>query len=209
MEQQPYRWSPEVERQFVSLARVGAKAPLIVEQIGCSERMARRLLARYRAGLPLNTARVGKSAKSSASRRRTPSRPLTSPGTAWQPSIAIMGADAQQPYRDRVLDRAARGWDARRISGAVKVPLKLVLEWLGQAPAPVVAPAKQEPYRRPGEHVAGTGWPLIVRDHDDWPADARFEDDHRALRREPLWRPARVDSDRMSYCSSAASWAAL
>jgi len=32
---QPYRWSPAVEARFLDLARVGANAVLIAEQLGC------------------------------------------------------------------------------------------------------------------------------------------------------------------------------
>ena len=206
----PYRWSPEVERQFLALVSVGCSAGIIAEQIGCSERMARRLVMRWKAGLALNMEppRVGKVAL-------VPPKPRPGrPGRSWLATIMDLSPEEREPWRLRVIEKAKAGQSVDRISNAVKVPKAAVLEWIAEwrssaevEAEPVadedgeVEEAPRLPPVRPG-HV----WPRVTMREGDWPADARFEDEPRACRPEPRWLPSRTISDRASYISNATAW---
>lgn len=204
----PYRWSPEVERQFLALVEVGCTPAIIAEQIGCSERMARRLVMRWKAGLALNMERprVGKVAL-------VPPKPRPGrPGRAWIANIMDLSPDEREPWRLRVVEKAALGHSIERISNAVKVPKGVVVEWIAEWRGEVVIDEPEiddESGPHPTPIDPGYYWPRVTMREEDWPADARFEDDPRACRPEPRWIPVRTSSDRMSYCSNATAWAAL
>lgn len=200
MEQQPYRWSPEVERQFLALVSVDCSPSIIAEQIGCSLSTAKRLIGRHRAG------------QASLAPRPRPKREAG--GDRLLTRFAAMSDDERNRLRSRAITHAARGWCASRIADALKLPVGLVTEWVAEwgagmtveamAPEVVEVPDGSAPW-----WADVRLWPKVDRSHDDWPTHLRFEDDPRACRPEPLWRPVRTISDRMSYCSNATAWAAL
>lgn len=192
----PYRWSPEVERQFLSLVEVGCTPAIIAEQIGCSERMARRLLLRWKSGLPLNNERPR--ATVPALPRRKPGRP----GSAWETNIMRASPEYREARRVKALDRIAEGDSVDRVSSCLHVPISVVREWVRAA---VEAGDLNEP---PPPPPPVWDWPAVTMRVADWPADARFEDESRACRPEPPWRPVATISDRVSYVSNATAWCA-
>lgn len=196
----PYRWSPEVERQFLALVSVGCSPSIIAEQIGCSLSTAKRLLHQHRAGQTSFAPRPRETSGANGDRLLT--------------RFASMSDDERNRLRSRAITHAARGWRASRIADALKLPVGLVTEWVAEwgagmtvearAPEVVEVPDGSAPWWADVQL-----WPKVDRDHDDWPAHLRFEDDPRACRPEPRWIPVRTISDRMSYCSNATAWAAL
>lgn len=204
---QTYRWSSEIEAQFLSLMSVGASALLVSEQIGCSERMARRLVNRWKSGLTLVT-RV-----SDRPLRKVEAKPsgryMGRPGRAWASRLAAMTPEEREPWRRKVLDRHNAGMSVERISNTVKAPRAIIMAWIAEAYGEDAA--LSEP-KTSGDEIAnympGGYWPRVTASHDEWPADSRFEDDPRACRREPIWRPVYPTHDRMSFCSNATAWCA-
>lgn len=196
-----YRWSDEVEAQFRSLMSVGASALLVSEQIGCSERMARRLVLRWRSGLPLNM-EPKRVIPTSSVPRTVPRRKSGRPGSAWATNIMNASPEQREKKRRTVLPRLSLGESVERVSAGTHVPVSVIREWIaaeqgddGASGMTVV----EEPTFLP--------WPKVGFNIDDWPAHARFEDSLAAPEWEPRWRPpAHAIPDRMSYCSNATAW---
>lgn len=193
-----YRWSPEIESRLTGMLSAGCSAAVIAEQIACSPRMARRFVMRWKAGLPLVTI-VSPPRQHKVAATPGQSR-IGRPGGAWMARVMAMSPAEQEPLRRRVYAQHERGSSISRISDAVKVPKTIVARWIEEweSTDTIAAPDVEAPDR--------VGWPSVNVAVEDWPADARFEDDARAARREPLWRPVATMSDRMSYCSNATSW---
>jgi hypothetical protein len=197
-----YRWSPEVEAQFRSLMSVGASALLVSEQIGCSERMARRLILRWKSGLPLVTRMPPKVATKPSGRY------AGRPGRAWASRMADMTPEQREPWRQKALARAAEGMSVERISNSIKAPRAIIAQWIAEVYGADGVVSEPNASADMAEFMPGGYWPRVTASHDDWPADARFEDDPRACRPEPIWRPVYAVQDRMSYCSNATAWCA-
>lgn len=197
---QTYRWSSEIEAQFLSLMSVGASALLVSEQIGCSERMARRLVLRWRSGLPLNM-EPKRFIPTSSVPRAVPRKKSGRPGSAWATNIMNASPEQREKKRQTVLSRLSYGESVERVSAGTHVPVSVIREWIaaeqGGADAPDMT-VVEEPGFAP--------WPKVDFSIDDWPAHARFEDSPRACRPEPIWRPVYPVHDRMSYCSNATAW---
>jgi len=198
-----YRWSPEVERQFLYLVEVGCAPAIIAEQIGCSYRTAARRIKLHRDGQPQIVARPVR-------------RPDATKGEMQAQRFAALSEEKRALLRSRAITNAAKGWDAGRIADALKLPVGVVREWVAEwgsgltesikssAPEPIAVVATLDD---PPWWANLMVWPKVTMREADWPADARFEDDPRACRPEPFWVPSRTISDRMSYCSNATSWA--
>lgn len=158
-----YRWSPEIEAQFLSLMKVGCRPSIVAEQIGCSERMARRLVMRWKAGLTLVTKPApppSMKAKLTPGKKR-PGRP----SLKWAARIAEMPAAELEMLRSRAIQRATEGRSAEYISLAFKTPLSVVEEWLdGWDGEPITRPveAPVEATDEEPDPVETTTWPASI-----------------------------------------------
>lgn len=196
---QTYRWSSEIEAQFLSLMKVGCRPAVVAEQIGCSERMARRLVMRWKVGLPL----VTKPAPPPVAKaqlipgKKRPGRP----SRKWSDRIAAMLPAELEMLRFRAIQRAAEGRSAEYISQAVKAPLSVVEEWIdGWDGEPITLPAE-----RPTETVDEEPEPVDPVEAAQWPASARFEDCQTAERSKGSPGPMIVGFNRLLHYTGHAS----
>ena len=182
-----YRWSPEIERQFVGLMQVGASSALIAEQIGCSERTARTMARRWRVGLPLYSGPIVNGAAPVAERPRNGRRT-----GKWAERFASMPEDERERLRCRAIIRTMEGRSREFVAASVKMPREVVDQWLDEWDG--------EPVEMPDEPA------MSARKEPEWPAWARFEDDPRACRPEGIWRAPPIHSGHRSYVSNATAW---
>lgn len=200
---QTYRWSSEIEAQFLSLMKDGRSTADVARILGCSNRTASRRIQKHRLGDP-----------QVATGRR--SRPYVPKGDLLLMRFARLPDSSKEALRSRAITNASKGWSAGRIADAIKVPVGVVQAWVSEWGANLTAAAKSpdvveadQPQSDDEPWWAGVMvWPQVTMSVDNWPAEARFEDDPRACRREPIWRPVYAIEDRMSYCSNATAWCA-
>lgn len=217
---EPYRWSPDVEKRVIALLRVGCKAVVICEQIGCSARTARRLIDRWKNGqalfqaTPENLRRV--KAPDFTVERATPSRAsgCRRPGTNWLSDFNTLSDVERDAYREAVCTRADMGWRNERIADVLKMRKSIVRLILDERESGAVEEIPDMAY-----WVTPDRWPRITASHDDWPEDQPFEDCPKAIRADRagekivgmshVYRYTRGTMDRQSYCSNASSWLAI
>jgi len=183
----PYRWSPEVERQFLALMQVGASSWLVAEQIGCSERTARTLIRRHRVGLPLYSGPLVGGAAPVAEAPRSGRKT-----GKWAERFAAMSEEERERLRCRALIHATAGRSLEFTAAAVKMPREVVAQWIEEWDG--------EPVEMPEERAMPKSKAV------EWPAWARFEDDPRACRPEGIWRAPAIHSGHRSYVSNATAW---
>lgn len=204
MVDQPFRWSSEIERQFLTLMAVGCAPSIVAEQIGCSERMARRLVARWKAGQSLHSAP-----------RRSPRKLRLVPGKAppGRPTgvmaarIAAMPEHERAALRRRALRRHVDGWSTERVAAAVRAPHVIVAAWIAEWDgSPIVEP--EYPPGPPPVPVAPE-WPSLVR-FDDCPIAVRANlAGERIVGLSHVGRYTRGCSDTRSHVGCSAAMAVL
>jgi len=188
-------WTEERAAHFERMAAAQMPSKEIAAELRVSERAVRRYLARWKIGIPaVNPPHIRK--------HRPP------PGRSFVASVEALPPELLNAYRARVIDRAQRGWEASRISDACKMPVGIVREWLAEWGGPqktVEESTLSEPPAAPSREYHP--WPRVSFCHDDWPADARFEDCPRAVRDVTGGRPRFTDGLR-SYSGNAAAMCA-
>lgn len=215
-----YRWSPDVEARVVALLRIGCKASVICERIGCSSRTARRFVDRWKAGLDLFHANGSRPSNTNVPAVRV-KRPVDlsgarRPGYRWVADVNTLSDDERAAYRSGIYDRADAGWPIERIADRFKMRMSIVRRILAERAGTPMEGEDDRPFRLAS---VSEPWPKITASHDDWPADQRFEDSPKAVRADRagevingmshVYRYTRTALDRQSYCSNASAWAAL
>ena len=193
-----YRWSPEVEQQFLSLMAVGCSAAIVAEQIGCSERMARTLVRRHRVGLPLYSGPARDDGEI-VTAKATPGR---RPGK-WAERVEAMSAEQREALRCKALSQIIAGRTVEFVATSVKAPKSVVEAWI------------EEWDGGPVDMPEGPDAPPAVVE-PEWPDWAKFEDCPKAVRADRggeriigmshVYRYTRGAMDRQSYCSNSTAW---
>lgn len=208
-----YRWSPEIEAQFLSLMKVGCRPSVVAEQIGCSERMARRLVMRWKAGLTLVTKPApppSTKAKLTPGKKR-PGRP----SGKWADRIATMPQPELEMLRFRAIQRATEGRSAEYISQAVKAPLSVIEEWIDGWDGEPITLSVETPVEAPDEEPE----PVEAVEPSEWPPSAVFDECPKAARCKGSPGPMIVGFNRLlhytgqaggnqSYMGNATAWIA-
>lgn len=207
-----YRWSPDVEKRVIALLRVGCKAVVICEQIGCSARTARRLIDRWKSGHPL----------SHEEKVRVPSRAyfksderVARSGYRWVSDFNTLSPDEREAHRAAIHERADAGWSTERIADRFKMRVSIVRRILAERDGEMVEDDDVHVLPR----TPLLPWPRINASHDDWPEDQSFEDCSKAVRADTagekivglshVYRMTRGEMHQQSLSSSTASWAAI